>query len=270
MGFRTIENDEKHHFGNYGPEGQGFESLTACQKSHWFFVKSVGFLLFLSGFVFAGIFESHKNRTRIAQALKTRGCRKGVFMASIRENRKDGKLISYTFTACFGRDRQGKQIRRYKNWTPPKGMTPAKASKEAKKQAEIWEKELRENAEKETTPEQQTPVEIRTPDERSTDERQIDFVEFIDKVWFPLRVSGNDRKAKTVQFYESAIKIIKSYFAGRTLQEITVLDISYSSTLYSSKNFFIFIFSFSFFLFCLSLSFCTQYTNQGDLPCTFT
>ena len=131
-------------------------------------------------------------------------------MANIRENHYKGRLVSFTFTAFLGRNEEGKQVRRYKNWTPPKGMTPAKASKEAKKQAEIWEKELRENAEKEPMPEQQSPVEIRTPDERSTDERQIDFVEFIDKVWFPLRVSGNDRKAKTIQFYESAIKIIKS------------------------------------------------------------
>ena len=31
--FPTIENDKKRLFGNYGPEGQGFESLIACQKS---------------------------------------------------------------------------------------------------------------------------------------------------------------------------------------------------------------------------------------------
>jgi len=47
--------------------------LQRAKKLTGFFVKSVSFLHFLSGFVFAGIFESHKNRTRIAQALKTRG-----------------------------------------------------------------------------------------------------------------------------------------------------------------------------------------------------
>ena len=34
-------------------------------------------------------------------------------MAAIRENRKNGKIISYRFTLCLERDAQGKQIRRY-------------------------------------------------------------------------------------------------------------------------------------------------------------
>lgn len=135
-------------------------------------------------------------------------------MASIRENRKDGKLISYTFTACFGRDRQGKQIRRYKNWTPLKGMGATKAKKEAEKQAILWEQSLQEEVEQQPTVVQ-----------RTIDERQDDFVEFIEKVWFPLQVSGNDRKAKTVAFYTSTTKIIKKYFAGRVLQDITAMDI---------------------------------------------
>ena len=32
-------------------------------------------------------------------------------MATIQENRKNGKLVSYKFTACVGRDANGKQIR---------------------------------------------------------------------------------------------------------------------------------------------------------------
>ena len=35
-------------------------------------------------------------------------------MAAIRENRKNGKIISYRFTLCLERDAQGKQIRRYR------------------------------------------------------------------------------------------------------------------------------------------------------------
>lgn len=40
-------------------------------------------------------------------------------MASIREKKQNGKVISYQFTCCLGRDGQGKQIRRYGYWTPP-------------------------------------------------------------------------------------------------------------------------------------------------------
>ena len=38
-----------------------------------------------------------------------KGC---SLMAAIRENRKNGKIISYRFTLCLERDAQGKQIRR--------------------------------------------------------------------------------------------------------------------------------------------------------------
>ena len=135
-------------------------------------------------------------------------------MASVRENRNKGKVVSYTFTACLGRDENGKQIRRYKNWTPPKGVGPVKAPKEAEKQAALWEESLKPKVEERTT---HAPL--------TTVERQDDFVSFVDKVWFPLQVSGNDRKEKTIQFYEGTTKIIKAFFSGYTLQEITAMDI---------------------------------------------
>lgn len=50
-------------------------------------------------------------------------------MASIREKTKDGKLVSFQFTCCIGRDEQGKQIRRYGTWTPPDKISPAKQEK---------------------------------------------------------------------------------------------------------------------------------------------
>jgi len=34
-------------------------------------------------------------------------------MASIRENRKNGKVVSYRFTACLERNAAGKQVRKY-------------------------------------------------------------------------------------------------------------------------------------------------------------
>lgn len=135
-------------------------------------------------------------------------------MAAIRENIKNGKVVSYRFIACLGRDEQGKQIRQYTTWTPPKGIGAVKAPKEAEKQAALWEQGLKEKAA--CMPLPSVPLQ---------EERKDDFVAFIENIWFPLQVSGNNRKEKTIQFYEGTTKIIKAYFAGRDLQEIKALDI---------------------------------------------
>lgn len=50
--------------------------------------------------------------------------------------------ISYKITVSRGRDSAGKQIRHYKTWTPPAGMSSAKADKEAQKVAIQFETEL--------------------------------------------------------------------------------------------------------------------------------
>ena len=50
-------------------------------------------------------------------------------MANIRENKKNGKTISFRFIACLERNAQGKQVRRYTTWIPPEGLTPSRARK---------------------------------------------------------------------------------------------------------------------------------------------
>ena len=149
-------------------------------------------------------------------------------MATIKENRKDGKIVSYYFTACMGRDEQGKQIRQYTTWTLPKGVGQKTARKEAEKQAALWEESLKQQeAEEEPKP-------VKAPTEH-----RDDFVSFIEKTWFPLKVEGNDRKDKTIAFYSSILKIIESYFAGMALQDITAIDIekylSYLRTEYKGR-----------------------------------
>ena len=64
-------------------------------------------------------------------------------MAALRENKKNGKVVSYRVTTCLERDAQGKQIRRYTTWTPPEGLTPEKAKKAAERAADAWEQETR-------------------------------------------------------------------------------------------------------------------------------
>lgn len=57
-------------------------------------------------------------------------------MANIRENKKNGKVISFRFTVCLERDVRGKQIRKYTTWTAPADLTPAKARKAAERAAD--------------------------------------------------------------------------------------------------------------------------------------
>lgn len=64
-------------------------------------------------------------------------------MANIRENKKNGKVISFRFTVCLERDVRGKQIRKYTTWTAPADLTPAKARKAAERAADAWDEEVK-------------------------------------------------------------------------------------------------------------------------------
>ena len=57
-------------------------------------------------------------------------------MANFRENKKNGKVISFRFIVCLERDVRGKQIRKYTTWTAPADLTPAKARKAAERAAD--------------------------------------------------------------------------------------------------------------------------------------
>ena len=62
-------------------------------------------------------------------------------MASIRKmQHKDG--VAYKITVSMGCDPKGKQIRHYKTWKPPAGMTAQQAAKKAKQVAADFEREL--------------------------------------------------------------------------------------------------------------------------------
>ncbi len=148
-------------------------------------------------------------------------------MASIKEGKKNGTVVPFYFTASFGKDAEGKQIRRYYTWTPPIGMTLAKARKAAVLEAEKWEAQEKEKDE--------TPPPAAVPKARADD-----FMSFINDIWMPLEVKGGQRKPKTIAFYEAALKILTPYFQGATLQNITPMDIQkylvFLRTEYNGKN----------------------------------
>lgn len=141
-------------------------------------------------------------------------------MATVSENKKNGKTVSYRFIVCIGRDAQKKQIRRFKTWTPPEGMSPAKARKAAERAADAWEQEVK----SEYLAEQEAVAAGRVyalPPEK----RRDDFVAYIENVWLPLRVNNGEIKPSTAAFYQYESKIIINYFNEFVLQEISAMDI---------------------------------------------
>lgn len=157
-----------------------------------------------------------------------KGC---VSMANIRENKKNGKVISFRFTVCLERDVRGKQIRKYTTWTAPADLTPAKARKAAERAADAWEEEVK--------VEYQKQKELGSAYRLPPDKRRDDFVSFVNDTWFVLQIRGENDKPNTIAFYKNMTRIISEYFKGSVLQEISPVDIQkylvYLRTEYKSK-----------------------------------
>lgn len=103
----------------------------------------------------------------------------------------------------------------------------------AETRARRWENEIRAEYQNGFVTHQQKARDPPPPQE-------TDFVAFVNDVWFPLHVKGQNLMPKTAQFYEHAAKNITSFFSGKTLQGITSLDIekylAYLRTSYKSKS----------------------------------
>ena len=112
-------------------------------------------------------------------------------MAHIRANTKNGKIVSYRFTVCLGRDCNGKQIRKYTTWLIPPDTSAAKAKKAAERAADIWEQELMNEYHKKLEAESAGKA-YQIPAEK----RHDDFVSFVNDVWFPLQVRDGKHMRK--------------------------------------------------------------------------
>lgn len=138
-------------------------------------------------------------------------------MANIRENKRDGKVVSYRFTVCLGRDANNKQIRRYTTWEVPEGLTAAKAKKAAERAADVWERETRGEYQKEK--------ELGQAYTLPPDKRHDSFTAFVNDVWYPFQVCNGNDKQTTMTFYKNMKKLIVEYFDGAVLQEISPMHI---------------------------------------------
>ena len=139
-------------------------------------------------------------------------------MASIIPNSKDGKIVSYKFKSCVGRDDCGKQVFRCTTWKVPGGLAPSKAIKAAEKAAAAWEQEAKAEYEKDL----QNAHRAR---EREIAKCKTDFVHFVRNVWFPICIEDGEHKPKTISFYNDTTKNITAYFAGDNMQKITAAEI---------------------------------------------
>lgn len=140
-------------------------------------------------------------------------------MASIYPTKKEGKIVSYKFRTCIGRDEDGKQIVRCTTWKPPAGLTPAKERKAAKAAAAEWESNLRTGEVQEQTA--ITLERVETPEKS----KRVRVPDYITNTWLPLEIENGERKPSTITFYRSMAAMFSDYFKKDYLQDITNIDI---------------------------------------------
>ena len=141
-------------------------------------------------------------------------------MASLIEVFKDGRIVSYRFSCCVGRDERGKQVRRSMTWHPPDGLRQSRMRAAAEKAAADWETSVREEYAEELE-----RMSRPDPGHIPPEERRDDFCEYVNNVWYKLYICNGDRKSTTESYYADLAQYITDYFSGAILQEITPLQI---------------------------------------------
>lgn len=146
-------------------------------------------------------------------------------MATVVEKKKNGKILSYKFIVCLGRE-GGKKIYRTTIWKPPQGISYAKARKMAEIEAYKWEQSLRGNDDKpcgEITSPAPAPAEAPVAVEAVQDEETFRY--FVEQIWMPLRVIGGGLRPSTISMYNFLLKVILPKLGDRKITEITGIDI---------------------------------------------
>ena len=119
-------------------------------------------------------------------------------MATIQEKIKGKKIVSFKIKVCVGKDENGKQVFRCKNWYPPEELTNGKARKEVQKVAILWDDEAKSAYIKEQK--ENKPV--------AGLSRSFTFVKFVYEVWMPLCVRDGSHRPSTIAMYTNMLKII--------------------------------------------------------------
>jgi len=126
-------------------------------------------------------------------------------MASIYPNRKDGKIVSFKFKLCDGRDENGKQIIRCTTWIPNKPMSERKLVLQAEKEAAIWERQLKTNRHA------QNVMSL----------GELTFDRFVDERWLPYQRDVKENRVTTLAFYTQQLKLMRPHFGPLPMKDIT-------------------------------------------------
>ena len=146
-------------------------------------------------------------------------------MASIYPHFKEGKIVSFKFKACIGRDEKGKQIFKCITWFPQRQLTEKKLKAQAETEASIWEQRV---------------IEEWNREKDCLKPSNITFNQFIDDIWSPTQTEENGLKHTTIAFRTYLLKVVKPFFDGVLLKDITHLEIKdylkYLTTQYKTKQ----------------------------------
>ena len=154
-------------------------------------------------------------------------------MAAITPIRKNGKIVSYKFRTCLGRNEAGKQIFKCTTWKIPEGLIPSKQEKAAHKAAEAWEHHVKEEYRKDVLDPERITI-------REICKKQTTFSSFVWEIWYPISICNGEHKPTTIEFYRNISKVITGYFDKTLLQNISSTDIDryliYLHTQYKTKQ----------------------------------
>lgn len=139
-------------------------------------------------------------------------------MATIKANTdKSGKIISYRFRCCVGRDEVDKQIWRSTTIPRPDGLTPAKEKKEVDRLADEWEQKQRQQ------------YELEKQGRTHVDKDKMTLDKFITDHWIRKHVHNGKHTPSTISFFTYMGNDIKDYFndkhPGLKLAQINREDI---------------------------------------------
>lgn len=129
-------------------------------------------------------------------------------MASIRPYKnKAGKVVSFQFRTCTGRDAMGKQqfaTTSVKVSGEYATLTPKKLEKAMQLSADEWERGIQTGS---------VPMQKQT------------FKYFVEEVWLPLQVKDGQHRPNTIDYYEGAAKPLIKAFGSKNMVNITAVDI---------------------------------------------
>ena len=125
-------------------------------------------------------------------------------MASIKENRKNGKIISFKFRVFIGRDENGRQQFKTKVWKPDKQYSETRLIKMAEAEAAIWEREIMRGD---------------IPIAEESKPSHVKFCDFVNNEWLP-SLKNEDCRATTYEFRTYLLQIILPYFGDVCLTDI--------------------------------------------------